>query len=73
MNLSEKIFQLFITYTLENLEISLENQMRIDHYMNDTLDYKEDGIIDFFMKLISNDSRTYNQAYFNEYAKRKLV
>lgn len=53
MIFSEKIFDWFICYSIKNIEIDPENLMKIEHYKKGTLDYKNDGTIDFFMKRVA--------------------
>lgn len=57
MIFSEKLFDWFICYSFKNIEISSENHMRIEHYKKGSLDYKNDGTIDFFMKRITGISK----------------
>ncbi|MDQ5920235.1 MAG: hypothetical protein QG673_291 [Pseudomonadota bacterium] len=53
MELSEQIFEWFISHSLKNFKISEENYVYIKYYERETIDYKNDGTIDFFMKRIA--------------------
>ena len=57
MGFSERLFDWFICYSVKNIEISSENRMRIEHYKKGSLDYKNDGTIDFFMKRVAGISK----------------
>ena len=53
MIFSEKLFDWFICYSIKNIEIDPINFIKIEHYKKGTLDHKNDGTIDFFMKRLA--------------------
>jgi len=53
MIFSEKLFDWFICYSIENIEIDPESRIKIEHYKQGDLDHKNDGTIDFFMKRVA--------------------